>query len=144
MREIKFRVWNREEKKMVAVSSISFKDGIMWFAAPKGEGKNIHEIVIDGVLMQFTGLHDKNGKEIWEGDVVWIFETTRAVIKYIGAGFEAESLTETYGDKPKTYGWNSFKNFLVLDNIYSNPELLIIKGEGNPHNPTKEREIVKP
>ncbi len=57
MREIKFRVWNISDvtgKQMYPDVPSNF---------PIGNG---------GALMQYTGLHDKNGKEIYEGDIVMV------------------------------------------------------------------------
>lgn len=57
-REIKFRAWDKENKKMAQVSRINFGPG------------GIRYLVDDSVLLEYTGLHDKNGREIYEGDIV--------------------------------------------------------------------------
>lgn len=86
MREIKFRAWQKYHKKMVEVTSISFDDngeinGVATFVenqAPQRISyrddllgrfflKDERGMVLE--LMQYTGLKDKNGVEIYEGDV---------------------------------------------------------------------------
>lgn len=71
MREIKFRAWDKDNKEMVAVQMIDCDRNHVMARSPKGatgyikRRENIE-------LMQFTGLHDKSGKEIYEGDIVLV------------------------------------------------------------------------
>jgi len=123
MRDIKFRAWDKEEKEMylweadkLAERSIfeadwempSLFDEILWGSHP------------EMILMQYTGLKDKNGKEIYEGDIV----------------------KDQAGDNWEVYfdlGQFLLKNKILLDtpislyqepvvevigNIYENPELI--------------------
>ena len=69
-REIKFRAYSSHNHKMYPVSNIEWDiDGRIWVTAD--DGKNGIELIDEEAhLMQCTGLHDKNGREIYEGDVL--------------------------------------------------------------------------
>lgn len=128
MREIKFRCWH--DNKMQRVNYIDFAhEKIDLFASDTIKFK-------EGVLMQYTGLKDKNGKEIYEGDIcdMSILGGDHALMKisiqHGCAGFEP-----LYPDKVHPYDrcWNSFwdehvlwnaRYFTIIGNIYDNPELL--------------------
>ncbi|AWC29111.1 MULTISPECIES: YopX family protein [Bacillus cereus group] len=83
----------------------------------------------DAILRQYTGLKDKNGKEIYEGDIVSRHDG--------GIHFQEESLAE-HVVKWGNFGWLPFEigegyqkcvygeiyEFIVIGNIYENPELL--------------------
>ena len=80
-------------------------------------------------LMQYTELHDKNGKKIYEGDVVYCqtkFGKAKAIIKFIDGKFVA------YWDSTLTHPQNGHcitcyeinKRFEVIGNIYENSEVL--------------------
>lgn len=72
-REIKFRVWNNRDKKMLNVAGAEFISGREIMSA----GTLLPDEVVYGKnnggyfspMMQYTGLHDKNGREIYEGDL---------------------------------------------------------------------------
>jgi uncharacterized phage protein (TIGR01671 family) len=111
MREIKFRAWT----------------GSDWFVQGEPDietiGSFFFHVDDKWPLMQFTGLKDKNGKEIFEGDVVqavsvrWQIAWSDASHQWYGKGLSG------HDDVPLDLIQHS-EHFLVIGNIYENPELL--------------------
>jgi len=112
MREIKFRAWDIEEKKFIDKNyglEISL-DGQTSY--PHYDS----EIEAKVILMQYTGLKDKNGVEIYEGDIV----------KH-DSGWIDEIKWDFITDGGPTCGWGFYDygdRIAVIGNIYENPELL--------------------
>jgi hypothetical protein len=124
----KFRAWDKETKTMIDVSLINFEEhSILGGYWEFGQTESIKFDEIE--LMQSTGLKDKNGKEIFEGDILaveaddgviilkvsWDDEHALFVIKTKKFNEEA-ALAELVDD-------NSYP-FEVIGNIYENHELL--------------------
>lgn len=106
-RIIKFRAWDKDTKVMFEVSRHSFP---------------LHDVIDEGwPLMQFTGLTDKNGKEIYEGDIVQNYDFNGHMSRYKVAYFENGFYL--FRDKRAKFDiwWNLVE---VIGNIYENPELL--------------------
>jgi len=124
MRQIKFRAWLTQEKRMVDVYKLDFftKDGkptvILWYLLDKGTQVGLPK---DFELMQYTGLKDKNGKEIYEGDIVRDSHGDLYVIKWI------DDIMFFVGDPVvayrKAYGVD-VSDLEVVGNIYETPHLL--------------------
>ena len=129
-REIKFRVWDVENKEMLEVQELDFEPTFYGGRiAIRPDQYNDYFDTEDMILMQYTGLHDKSGKEIYEGDIVYCqtkFGKAKAIIKFIDGKFVA------YWDSILTHPQNGHciacyeinKRFEVIGNIYDNPELL--------------------
>jgi len=122
MREIKFRAWEKNHKEMLEVLGIFFDVQTIKHKNLKIRGNTNpfndgypNTNFCDIELMQFTGLLDKNGKEVYEGDIVTILSN----------GYPKEVKWE-----PRYCGFNirpnrrNAKGYEVIGNIYENPELL--------------------
>ena len=73
-------------------------------------------------LMQFTGLHDKDGKEIWEGDILKYKLFGFCLVEYVPPSFTLKS-KNNLGDI-WYLGFPQIDNLEVIGNIYENRELL--------------------
>jgi len=116
MREIKFRAWDKDKKVFVDdVLITANKYGFLYQNYNKcefmGENRDI-------VIMQYTGLKDKNGKEIYEGDIIKLSDMVvdEIIFDYTGQ-FKPKKSTDF-----EAYGF--MKSSEVIGNIYENPELL--------------------
>jgi len=124
-REIKFRAWDRLNGKMYRrVETIDFTDGV---DMRDEKGKGCFRMFENVELMQYIGINDINGKEIYEGDIVELGteNSTDAwiVCFYDGSfGFERLGHFITFG-----YVNHGSDGIRVVGNIYENPDKLPIQ-----------------
>lgn len=121
---IKFRAWNKELQTMLDVSLIDFKKRVL-----VGEhwkfGETNFMIFDDIKLMQSTGLKDKNGKEVFIGDII---KCTRGcphevyLVKEYGGTYIGGMPAIYLKGIREGYAWTEHEE--ILGNIYENQELL--------------------
>jgi uncharacterized phage protein (TIGR01671 family) len=129
MREIKFRVWDKKNKRMEKASlynSLSSYDPGKWKIVDwDGDGREGDKREIDGInliLIQYTGLKDKNGKEIYEGDILDWRGAYRTVYWDDNQGaWYAKNQPE---GTPTLLIDIITVGYWVVGNIYENPELI--------------------
>lgn len=106
MREIKFRAWDEEKEEMLEELQIR-NEPLWWLTSLKLP------------IMQYTGMKDKNGTDVYEGDILqqyWRGEPTGIVaVEYWEHGFYGNDITRTNYDSETSE---------VIGNIYENEGLL--------------------
>jgi len=140
-RQLKFRIWNNTDKEMYFSKPLEFRNlgymdiedggdglyGLMGHALTTSKGIDTNKK--EFIIQQFTGLKDKDGKEIYEGDIIIYnraFEQEREVkelisfVRYQEAkfGFDLTGFNGMFFDLCDEY------NLEVVGNIFENSELL--------------------
>lgn len=123
----RYRAWDKEFKEMVQVDALVF-DGQIIKATYKN-GNVVKEDLKNYKLMQSTGLTDKNGKEVFEGDILSVetdeenvkvsvfWDDKHALFMFESKKYnETEVLAELFED-------NAY-SFEIIGNVHANPELL--------------------
>lgn len=124
MREIKFKAWHKAEKVMCDVSIINFDQGAFLVGVKKGEDKIGDKYFIEAPtdgrfcnfdefeLLQYTGIKDKNGEYIYEGDI-------------LSSKYSTYPFAVTHENGYFEYNTERQKDYVeIIGNIYENPELL--------------------
>lgn len=127
----KFRAWDKETQTMLDVSLIDFKKSVL--VGEHWEFGETNFINFDDIhLMQSTGLHDKNGKEIFEGDILKVANNDSSwfeVVKYDHnkAMFISKEMNLKY-EVPETPLYDLFSPYLfkveVIGNIWEDGDLI--------------------
>lgn len=134
-REIKFRAWNNQEEKMYNWRELLFSND-RWnlFSAFGNEFHPTAPPKYFWELMQYIGIKDKHGKNVYENDIVLypVYGTGKFLDKFVvtfaRGTFLLDAISGCYGGV--TFNYTNFdvnnicKNLEVIGNTYENPELL--------------------
>ncbi|WP_441395051.1 YopX family protein [Bacillus sp. RE35] len=138
MREIKFRAWDKEKQFMFTPTQVEITQGenfakwdkwrpMAWRdeLPEEGAGGIGRALGDECELMQYTGLKDKNGKDIYEGDIIKSEDGIVSTIVYDEASFKS---VWTHNDHVVNCILDNLfirtLNPVVVGNIYENPELI--------------------
>lgn len=122
----KFRAWDKILKKMNDVTAIDFSTKpFRVFYSAYGEDNYFNQ---DAILMQSTGLKDKNGVEIYEGDIVKpvSFASWIGVVKYSpeNAAYILDDHNNEFIRGENVYLSQFNEGLEIIGNIYENPDLM--------------------
>ena len=125
MRDYKFRAWDTESEMWLQITAFDTKE------SRESDGYTLEGVFHDGdyagyegiVLMQWTGLYDRNGKEIYEGDIaksgkrLFVAKWNDDIASFVWEPLDGES---SY----PCFNVGTVKNMEIVGNVFENPELL--------------------
>lgn len=130
MREIKFRFWNQEDNKMIYNAEETYDYGASGVPIMEENFGTLLKSKEGEFIMQYVGLQDKNGKEVYEGDIICkIVEYNRQTYEcwyeviYEETGFCLKLLNSYAVVNAGIIVSFPYGAFYVIGNIYENPEL---------------------
>lgn len=126
MREIKFRAFIKFNETMLQVSNIDFEQREVNLYSEDNKPNPCDRYRFDDiVLMQFTGLDDKNGKEICEGDIVLSETGYKWVVEFFNGVYHMVEQRKKPSDVYNLFEYmQHIFDVEVVGNIYENLELL--------------------
>lgn len=138
-RKIKFKIWDKTFKKFLKddyeSKNVIDRDGnlFMYVLSETFRDLYFYKLLKNIEISEYTGLKDKNGKEIYEGDIVLIqIDKTNILHKTVVKFKHGAFIADIIGDNDYIYlfhfGFNK-DNFEVIGNIYENKNLLEKKNE---------------
>ena len=129
MRKIQFRAWDTKHKHMFKVKEFGFSENNIWCTSKRNGYEHWNPII-----MQYTGFKDKNGREIYEGDIL----STDLSRPYLIVCFRNGAFMVQCHDDGKDYydlmvsideENDQIEHLEVIGNIYENPEFLELMPE---------------
>lgn len=140
MHQIKFRAWDTKKQQMTgddfAVTSLG-----AWLRPIHGYKIKLEDVIVKElwkreytnllIVMQYTGLKDKNGKEVYEGDIIQVKANLKKwVVVWMNCGFWLELILEK-GSYREKYSLSDHERMVsatnstyeIIGNVYENPEL---------------------
>lgn len=133
MKQIEFRCWNVDENRMDIPSMLDFINSGYWVQTGQSSEHGFWVYPPEEfILLRFTGLYDKNGKEIYEGDIVKTYHNFILIVAFEYGAFVLKNKQDTHcavlgwqsDYESNEMDWADLDDIEVIGNIYENKELL--------------------
>lgn len=131
-RPLKFMAWDRERKEMLPVKLMDFAEWWVSCDPTYGKAKPLeygernsfaNEETDRHVLLEFTGLLDRDEKEAYEGHIVHQFMEVCIVRRCVG-GFECEIIAGYHEGRTFSFSWLISRHCEIIGHVFENPEMV--------------------